>query len=843
MQVIDEESDATISDLERLDNIKKMLCDVLKGSNVNFIYANTMRLVLYCRKFLTLSPSEILIPDKATSSESNGVDNSIDVGIEIGFRVTGKSKDIQNILAKDEVQFLDSNFISVEIKEAVWECGRDKDPGPDGKWIIWLRSCLDSAFASFLINSSPTKKFKLERGLRRGDPLYPFLFILALEALNVEILEATKNNIFKAINVEKDKIQVSHFQFTDDALILGEWSLLNAKNLSRILTCFHLASGLKVNFNKSKLFGIGVSNIELNVVVSSIGCLASEFPCFYMCLPIGAQMSRCANWNPIVAWEYYFLIFKAPEKVIHKLESIRRRFFWGGNSDQEKISWIAWKKVTLPHKSGGLGIGSLMDSNQSLLPKRWWRFRKEENALCCKVIRSIHGSSCGMLNTCELKKSSGTWSHIIKLKDDLNIIGINFMMLFKKKVGNRMTMSFWYNNWLGGPSLQQAILLLRTIWFIPQILLGQNPIRVLVRKLLNSVPKKFVETIEQYRDLDEMSFEEAIGRLTAYEERIKSQDKLEANDQDKLLMASSNNKTYGKWQEIRKFDPTDTTPIITGTVIHPNSSRDAVGLSFSWAWRRAVRPQDELLELTDLQNLIINLRLSMEQDTWEFTPEPSSLPTRLNLDHCGIDLDLVRCPICNDDIETKTQVLVYCSLAQPSAIEELDKSIYDCQVALGECITKVKVLRKQIEDTEDLKAGVVASSVETSTMDSTSGKEEVMSFNILVNHQAFVHFKEVLDKLGAYADTVDRVYVYFNWTFWLLLARALAIFMEGLNIGYGNGCVVFRYLSMVIRITEAMKPDFRMNIGKVTSQSLNLPMDAAKSPPFIVIDRETFQNM
>nr|GEW68970.1 zinc finger, CCHC-type [Tanacetum cinerariifolium] len=74
---------------------------------------------------------------------------------------------------------------------------------------------------------------------------------------------------------------------------------------------------------------------------------------------------------------------------------------------------------------------------------------------------------------------------------------------------------------------------------------------VLIRKLLNSAPNKFlpiVATIEQYQDLDEMSFEEAIGRLTAYEERIKSQDTLEANDQDKLLMASSNNKTYGKWR-------------------------------------------------------------------------------------------------------------------------------------------------------------------------------------------------------------------------------------------------------------------------------------------------------
>ncbi|GJU50159.1 zinc finger, CCHC-type containing protein [Tanacetum coccineum] len=54
------------------------------------------------------------------------------------------------------------------------------------------------------------------------------------------------------------------------------------------------------------------------------------------------------------------------------------------------------------------------------------------------------------------------------------------------------------------------------------------------------------ETLEDKQDLDKMSFEETVGRLTAFEERIKSQDTLEANDQDKLLMASSNNQSHGK---------------------------------------------------------------------------------------------------------------------------------------------------------------------------------------------------------------------------------------------------------------------------------------------------------
>ncbi|GKD59238.1 hypothetical protein Tco_1296747 [Tanacetum coccineum] len=85
----------------------------------------------------------------------------------------------------------------------------------------------------------------------------------------------------------------------------------------------------------------------------------------------------------------------------------------------------------------------------------------------------------------------------------------------------------------------------------PQLQTLRSELETLRIKPNEKVPKKFlpiVATIEQYQDLDEMSFEEAVGRLTAYEERIKSQDTLEANDQDKLLMASSNNKSYGKWR-------------------------------------------------------------------------------------------------------------------------------------------------------------------------------------------------------------------------------------------------------------------------------------------------------
>ncbi|GJX63103.1 RNA-directed DNA polymerase, eukaryota, reverse transcriptase zinc-binding domain protein [Tanacetum coccineum] len=167
----------------------------------------------------------------------------------------------------DDSSMLDLLFLIQEIKDVVWSCGGEKAPWPDGftfnevqmafikgcqiidgtlivdEIISWVKvakkkmGCLNSAYASVLVNGSPTLEFKIDKGLRQ---------------------------------VGNDRIHISHLQFTDDAIIMGDWSQINVKNLSRILTCFHLASRLKVNFNKSKHFGIGVTNNELSCLASSI---------------------------------------------------------------------------------------------------------------------------------------------------------------------------------------------------------------------------------------------------------------------------------------------------------------------------------------------------------------------------------------------------------------------------------------------------------------------------------------------------------------------------------------------------------------------------------------------
>lgn len=111
------------------------------------------------------------------------------------------------------------------------------------KWRYWMMKCISTASANVLINGSTSGMFNLQRGLRQGDPLSPYLFLIAAEGLDILMTRATSSGMFKAGEIGKDKVLVLHLQFADDTILLGAATTKNAWTSRRVLQNLELLSG------------------------------------------------------------------------------------------------------------------------------------------------------------------------------------------------------------------------------------------------------------------------------------------------------------------------------------------------------------------------------------------------------------------------------------------------------------------------------------------------------------------------------------------------------------------------------------------------------------------------
>ncbi|XP_071705293.1 uncharacterized protein [Rutidosis leptorrhynchoides] len=160
--------------------------------------------------------------------------------------------------------------------------------------------CLTCSRTSSLVNGSPTREFDLRSGLRQGDLLSLFLFLIIMEGFNLDIKKAVELNIIKGASVGGDNINISHLLYADDAVIVSEWNQEEMVNIIRIFNIFFLASGLKINISKSNVYGINVSDEEMAGMVSHSGCCSGSFPFTYLGIPLGSNMNLIANWKPLI---------------------------------------------------------------------------------------------------------------------------------------------------------------------------------------------------------------------------------------------------------------------------------------------------------------------------------------------------------------------------------------------------------------------------------------------------------------------------------------------------------------------------------------------------------------
>lgn len=116
----------------------------------------------------------------------------------------------------------------------------------------------------------------MKKGLRQGEPLSLFLYLIVVEGLSILINQAVEAGVLKPSVIEKDKVSISHLQYADDTMFICNGDKENLLVIKRILRLFELISGLKVNYNKSLLheWNIDANTVEKEVI--KLGCETGE---------------------------------------------------------------------------------------------------------------------------------------------------------------------------------------------------------------------------------------------------------------------------------------------------------------------------------------------------------------------------------------------------------------------------------------------------------------------------------------------------------------------------------------------------------------------------------------
>lgn len=318
------------------------------------------------------------------------------------------------------------------------------------QFISWIMECVTSTSFSISINGSMCGFFKGAKGLRQGDPISPYLFVLGMEYLSRSLNCATAFSEFN-FHPKCSKLKISHLVFADDLMLMARGDPISVQILMECLWEFNSVSGLRANVLKSNIFTAGVQGPDLADILSISGFQHGSMPFRYLGIPLAAEKLRVSFYAPLIekiseqisGWTasslsyagrveliravlqgtecFWLSILHVPAAVIDVIYRLCRLFLWNS-----KHALVSWKEVCLPKREGGLGLKDLKCWNSSLLSKVLWNIHSKKDSLWIKWIHNEYLISSSIWERTAKKDDSPLFKKLLGIRDAICMAGGSF---------------------------------------------------------------------------------------------------------------------------------------------------------------------------------------------------------------------------------------------------------------------------------------------------------------------------------------------------------------------------------------------------------------------------------
>jgi ribonuclease HI len=348
------------------------------------------------------------------------------------------------------------------------------------RWIQLVMMCVTTVKYSVVINGEPCGHITPTRGIRQGDPISPYLFLLCAEVLSSMVSKANREGLLTGVPTSKRGPKISHLFFADDSLLFCRSNIAHWSNLTAILNSYEKASGQKLNSNKTSIFfSKNTPTEDKEIILEFAGIPATSRYDKYLGLPAMVGRSRMKAfknitervWKRLQDWKLKLLsqagkeillkaviqaipsycmgIFLLPKSLCSELHSLMARFWWGHKENEKKIAWMSWSKMGVPKECGGMGFRDLSCFNKALLAKQVWRLWTTPESLVARIIKAKYHPDCSILEAPLRAKPSFAWRSI---QGSCALIKEGLVW----RIGNGKKAKIWGDKWLPNHSTYQV---------------------------------------------------------------------------------------------------------------------------------------------------------------------------------------------------------------------------------------------------------------------------------------------------------------------------------------------------------------------------------------------------